>query len=83
MSNEPTSWNRLNGEQLNKLSTKRLVNVLKLARKRMNSTQRCNCCGEWVGEIYGKDSSEVELAEESTAFFNKVKAMCDERENVE
>lgn len=83
MSNEPTNWYNLSDEQLEKLSTKRLLNILKLARKSMNTSGYCGCCGEPVAYIYGDDSDEVKLAKANREFFNKVKSLCDKLEHVE
>lgn len=78
---EPTTWDKLTEEQLKVLPIKRLLNVLKLARKSMNTSGRCGCCGEPWSYIHGPDSSEALRAKEAETFYDMVKAICDTREH--
>jgi len=74
----------LTKDQLQKLNTKRLINLLKSVRVKERIGHRvmsCDCCGEYLGKDQKRDYAEHVAPFENYA--EKIKKILSTRENVE
>ncbi len=78
-------------EQLNKLNTKRLLGVLKVARSVEQAEQRrrmmegvcCDYCKEWMHGIEAWKEMVEKPTAHLTAYKNRIKKILAEREHIE
>lgn len=71
----------LNEEQLNKLSTQRLINILKKARITKSRMYYCEICGDNACDIHLEEMDKV-LVENAENYYNLIKEILTTREHM-
>lgn len=79
------SFNKKSLDELESLNTKRLLAYYRAERKRYNRRVlecTCQCCGEFIWNLYPVFSEEKAVHDEHLAYVTLIKGMLDKREHV-